>query len=95
MPKKTPRPRPLSGAGRGKGPGARIFEGPVRPVTNSRLMYRRRIMSSHSMISSCTTKEEPEGLFVARFLLYHFICLSTFVGEGKREEETLVDEGIR
>ena len=35
MPKKTPRPRPLSGAGRGKGPGARIFRGPVRPVTNS------------------------------------------------------------
>ena len=35
MPKKTPRPRPLSGAGRGKGPGARVFRGPVRPVTNS------------------------------------------------------------
>jgi len=34
MPKKTPRPRPLSGAGRGKGPGARIFRGPIRPVTN-------------------------------------------------------------
>jgi len=33
--KKTPRPRPLSGAGRGKGPGARVFWGPVRPVTNS------------------------------------------------------------
>jgi len=36
MPKKTPRPRPFSGAGRGKGPGARVFQGPVRPVTNSR-----------------------------------------------------------
>ena len=35
MPKKTPRPRPLSGAGLGKGPGARVFRGPVRPVTNS------------------------------------------------------------
>jgi len=35
MPKKTPRPRPLSRAGRGKGPGARVFRGPVRPVTNS------------------------------------------------------------
>jgi len=35
MPKKTPRPRPLSGAGRGKGPGAPVFWGPVRPVTNS------------------------------------------------------------
>jgi len=35
MPKKTPRPRPLSGAGQGKGPGARVFQGPVRPVTNS------------------------------------------------------------
>jgi len=35
MPKKTPRPRPLSGAGRGKGPGARVFRGPVRPVTDS------------------------------------------------------------
>jgi len=32
--KDTP-PRPLSGAGRGKGPGARVFRGPVRPVTNS------------------------------------------------------------
>ena len=36
MPKKTPRPRPLSGAGRGKGPGARVFRGPVLPVTNSK-----------------------------------------------------------
>jgi len=35
MPQKTPRPRPLSGAGPGKGPGARVFRGPVRPVTNS------------------------------------------------------------
>jgi len=35
IPKKTPRPRALSGAGRGKGPGARVFQGPVRPVTNS------------------------------------------------------------
>ena len=35
MPKKTPCPRPLRGAGRGKGPGARVFRGPVRPVTNS------------------------------------------------------------
>jgi len=35
MPKKTSRPRPLSGVGRGKGPGARVFRGPVRPVTNS------------------------------------------------------------
>jgi len=35
MPKKTPRPRQLSGAGRGKRPGARVFRGPVRPVTNS------------------------------------------------------------
>jgi len=35
MPKRTPHPRPLSGAGRGKGPGARVFRGPVRPVTNS------------------------------------------------------------
>jgi len=35
MPKKTPRPRPLSGAGPGKGPGARVFQGPVRPVMNS------------------------------------------------------------
>ena len=39
MPKKTARPRPLSGAGQGKGPGARVFRGPVRPVTNS--MYDR------------------------------------------------------
>jgi len=36
MPKKTLRPRTLSGAGRGKGPGARVFRGPVRPVTNSK-----------------------------------------------------------
>jgi len=36
MPKNTPRPRQLSGAGRGKRPGARVFWGPVRPVTNSR-----------------------------------------------------------
>jgi len=35
MPKKTPRPRPLSGVGRGRGPGASVFRGPVRPVTNS------------------------------------------------------------
>jgi len=35
MPKKTPHPWPLSGAGRGKGPGARVFRGPVRPVTDS------------------------------------------------------------
>ena len=39
MPKKKPRPRPLSGAGQGKGPRARVFWGPVRPVTNS--MYDR------------------------------------------------------
>jgi len=39
MPKKAPRPRPLSGAGRGKGPGARVFRGPVRPVTNSILKF--------------------------------------------------------
>jgi len=39
MPKTAPHPRPLSGAGRGKGPGARVFRGSVRPVTNSR---RRR-----------------------------------------------------
>jgi len=37
MPKKTLRPRTLSGAGRGKGPGTRVFWGPVRPVTNSRV----------------------------------------------------------
>jgi len=36
MRKKAPRPRPLSGAGWGKGPGARVFLGPVRPVTNSK-----------------------------------------------------------
>ena len=36
MAKKTPRPRPLSQAGRGKGPGARVFRGPVRPVTISK-----------------------------------------------------------
>jgi len=35
MPKKTPRPRPFSGAERGKGLGARVFQRPVRPVTNS------------------------------------------------------------
>ena len=35
MPKKPHRSRPLSGAGRGKWPGARVFRGPVRPVTNS------------------------------------------------------------
>jgi len=35
MPKKTARPRPLSRVGRGKGSGARVFRGPVRPVTNS------------------------------------------------------------
>jgi len=39
MPRKRPRPRPLSGAGRGKGPGARVFRGPVRPVTNSCPLY--------------------------------------------------------
>ena len=36
MLKKRPRPRPLSGSGLGKGPAARVFRGPVRPVTNSR-----------------------------------------------------------
>ena len=35
MPKKTTPPRLLSGAGRGKGPGARVFRGPVRPVTTT------------------------------------------------------------
>jgi len=40
MPKKAPPPRPLSGAGRGKGPGARVFRGPVRPVTNANRMQR-------------------------------------------------------
>ena len=32
---KIPRPRPLSAAGCGQWPGAGIFRGPVRPVTNS------------------------------------------------------------
>jgi len=45
MPKKTLRPRPLSGAGRGKGPGARIFRGPVRPLTNSIYEHRWKIFS--------------------------------------------------
>ena len=40
MPKKASRPRPLSRAGRGKGPGARVFRGPVRPVTNSSHLCR-------------------------------------------------------
>ena len=41
MPKKTPRPRPFSGAVRGKGPGARVFQGLVRPVTNSKyILYK-------------------------------------------------------
>ena len=44
MPKKTPRPRPLSGAGRGKGPGACVFRGPVRPVTNSTLSQKPKIL---------------------------------------------------
>ena len=42
MPKKTPRSRPLSGAGRGKGLEARVFWGPVRPVTHSRGDLGRR-----------------------------------------------------
>jgi len=33
--KKTPRPRPLTGAGRGIEAGARRFQGPGGPVTNS------------------------------------------------------------
>jgi len=40
IPKKAPRPRPLSGAGRGKGPGARVFRGPIRPVTKSTYKLR-------------------------------------------------------
>jgi len=42
MPKNTPRPRQLSGAERGKRPGARVFWGPVRPVTNSTHDYCSR-----------------------------------------------------
>jgi len=49
MPKKTPRPRPLSGAGRGKGPGARVFRGPVRPVTNS--TGKRKVISEEMLHS--------------------------------------------
>ena len=52
MPKKRPCPRPLSRAGRGQGPGARLFQGPVRPVTNSRhtqtlALPRTRIHNQH------------------------------------------------
>jgi len=42
IPKKAPRPRPFSRVGRGKGLGAHIFEGPVRPVTNSTVNEARR-----------------------------------------------------
>jgi len=35
MLKKPPRPRPLSGVEPGKGSEARVFRGPVGPVTNS------------------------------------------------------------
>jgi len=36
MAKQTPLTRRLSGTGRGKGPGGRVFQGPVRPIMNSR-----------------------------------------------------------
>ena len=38
-PKMTPQPRLLNGAGRGKGPRARVFQGPVRPVTHSNYIW--------------------------------------------------------
>jgi len=52
-------------------------------------------MFSHSVMSRRATEVEPESSFVERFLLYRFFCLGTFVGEGKKKKETLVDEGIR
>jgi len=53
MPKKTPRPRPLSGAGRGKGPGARVFRGPIRPVTNStdNLLVANHLIPLHRAVT--------------------------------------------
>ena len=54
MPKKTPRPSALSGAGRGKGPGARVFQGPVRPVTNSSAEFISPISDISSDLNWCT-----------------------------------------
>jgi len=68
MPKKTPRPRPLSGAGRGKGPGARVFRGPVHPVTNSNRIQLRQSFSSHS--------PPPQQNQVQRFLP-QFVLIAT------------------
>ena len=63
MPKKTVRPRPLSGAGRGKGPGARVFRGPVRPVTNSSPTKEtiQFVVNLTKEIphSNCVTKKRP------------------------------------
>ena len=63
MPKKTPCPRPLSGAGRGKGPGARLFRGPVRPVTNSRDITSFRATSSFPKTTLCCRAGWPEWRF--------------------------------
>jgi len=54
MLKKTPRPRLLSGAGRVKGPGAWVFRGPVRPVTNSSGDYLK-----HTPLALCKGRVSP------------------------------------
>jgi len=66
MPKKTPRPRPLSGAGRGKGPGARVFLGPVRPVTNSR---RNTPVSDAGHLFADGDRQLAQGLSIAHYQL--------------------------
>jgi len=68
MPKKTPRPRPLSGAGGGKGPGACVFRGPVRPVTNSTWFPGLEFRNPHTTYFTMSdfiigmTKEYEEGV---------------------------------
>jgi len=65
MPKKTPRPRPLSGAGRGQGPGARVFRGPVRPVTNSndKLVEQREYQSLVGSLMYIAVGTRPDLAF--------------------------------
>jgi len=52
MPKRTPCPRPLSGPGWGKGSGARVFRGPVRPVTNSKSNYPTHQQETRAIIEA-------------------------------------------
>jgi len=53
MPQKKPSPRPLSGAGRGKAPGADVFRGPTRPITNSTYNGGIKIKESSGKLRVC------------------------------------------